>query len=67
MPAAPVRFIYIYLVGYFVLLIAALVALWTGGVLQQIPAGWLVPGVLVAFGLGIILAVTARRPAVPSE
>jgi hypothetical protein len=67
MPPALVRFIYLYLVGYFVLLVAALVALWTGGVLQQIPAGWLVPGVVVAFGLGILLAVTARKPAVPSK
>jgi hypothetical protein len=61
------RFVNIYLIGYFILIIGALAALWYGGVLQQISAGWLVIGLLIAFGLGIMLAVSAGKPEITRE
>jgi len=56
------RFIHLYLVGYFVLLFGAGLALWQAGVVQRVPAAWLGVAVLVVLGLGIVLAVTSTRP-----
>lgn len=61
------RFVNIYLAGYFILLIGALAALWYGGVLQQLPAPWVVIGLVIAFGLGIMLAVSAGKPEITRE
>jgi hypothetical protein len=61
------RFVHIYLVGYFILILGALAALWYGGVLQQVAAGWLVIGLVIAFGLGIMLAVSAGKPEITRE
>lgn len=56
------RFIHLYLVGYFVLLFGAGLALWQAGVVQRVPAAWLGVAVLVVVGLGIVLAMTSTRP-----
>jgi hypothetical protein len=56
------RFIHLYLVGYFVLLIGAGLALWQAGVLARIPGIWLLISAVIAVGLGIVLAVTSVRP-----
>jgi hypothetical protein len=61
------RFIHLYLVGYFVLLIGAGLALWQAGVLARIPAIWLLIGAVIAVGLGIVLAVTSVRPTTVSR
>lgn len=61
------RFVNIYLAGYFVLIVGALAALWYGGVLQHIQTGWLVIGLVIAFGLGIMLAVSAGKPEITRE
>jgi hypothetical protein len=54
----------LYLVGYFVLLAGAGLALWQAGVLDDIPLIWLAIGVIVAVGLGIMLAVASSPRAV---
>ena len=46
-----------YLAGYVLLLVAALLALWKTGVLASIPPFWIGVGLLVAVGLGIMIAV----------
>ena len=56
------RFIHLYLLGYFVLLIGAALALWKAGVLVRIPGIWLLISVIIAVGLGIVLAVSSVRP-----
>ena len=61
------RFVNIYLIGYFLLVIGALAALWYGGALRHISAGWLMIGLLIAFGLGIMLAVSAGKPEITRE
>jgi hypothetical protein len=61
------RFLKLYLVGYFILLMGALWALWQSGVLRQIPTVWIAIGVLIAIGFGIMLAVATGRPAVTTR
>jgi hypothetical protein len=45
------RFIHLYLIGYFVLVIGAGLALWQAGVLQRISAIWILIGSLIVIGL----------------
>ena len=61
------RFLTIYLVGYFVLLIGATWALWESGILGEIPGVWLGIAAILAIGLGIMLAVASSRPAVSTR
>jgi hypothetical protein len=61
------RFIHLYLIGYFILVIGAGLALWQAGVVHRVPAGWLGIAALIVIGLGIILAVTSARPAITRE
>lgn len=61
------RFIHLYLVGYFILVIGAVLALWQAGVLSRIGAGWIALGLIIAIGLGIMLAVTSVKPTVTSS
>jgi hypothetical protein len=60
-------FIRLYIAAYFVLLAGALVALWWAGILQRLPLTWIAIGLIVAVGLGIMLAVTSTRPPVHLE
>ena len=57
----------LYLVGYFVLVIGAVWALWQSGILKQIPGVWIGIGAVIAVGLGIMLAVSSGRPAVTTR
>jgi drug/metabolite transporter (DMT)-like permease len=61
------RFLKIYLIGYFILLFGAGLALWQSGILRQIPGVWLAIGAIIAIGLGIMLAVASGRPAVTTR
>lgn len=56
------RFLTLYLVGYFVLLTGATWALWESGLLSEIPPVWLGITAVIAIGLGIMLAVGSSRP-----
>jgi hypothetical protein len=47
----------IYLVGYLVMLGGLLAALWKSGVMQRIGTGWTIIGVVIAIGIGIMIAV----------
>jgi hypothetical protein len=56
----------IYLVAYFALVGAAVVALWQDDVLSRLPASWVALALLFAVGLGVLLALVSlrgRRPA----
>ena len=61
------RFLKLYLVGYFILLLGAGWALWQSGILQEIPGTWIAIGAMIAIGLGIMLAVASSRPAVTTR
>lgn len=58
------KFLKLYLVGYFVLLIGAGLALWQAGILDDIPGIWLTIGLIIAVGFGIMLAVASSPRAV---
>jgi hypothetical protein len=58
------RFIHLYLIGYFILVVGVGLALWQAGVLNRIAPIWLAIGVIVAVGLGIMLSVSSGKPAV---
>ena len=57
------KFINMYLVGYFVLIVGAVLAMWQLGVLNDLMPIWIGIGVLVAVGFGIMMAVSSGRPA----
>ncbi len=61
------RFINMYLVGYFILLIGALAALWYGGVLRNVSPIWIVIGLVIAVGLGVMLSVSGGKPEITRE
>lgn len=53
------RFIHLYLIGYFVLVVGAVLALWQAGVLARVGTLWIAIGLIIALGLGIMLAVSS--------
>ena len=61
------RFINMYLIGYFILLGGAVAALWYGGVLSQVSPVWVVIGLAIAVGLGIMLSVSGGKPEITRE
>ena len=61
------RFIHLYLIGYFVLVLGAGLALWKAGVLAHVGGMWIAIGAIIAVGLGIMLAVTAGKPTLTRE
>lgn len=56
------RFIHLYLLGYFILIIGAGLALWQAGILARISGTWLAISAVIVIGLGIVLAVSAGKP-----
>jgi hypothetical protein len=48
----------IYLVGYVVLILGILAALWKLGILARVGALWTVIGVVILIGVGIMMAVS---------
>lgn len=53
------KYLKLYLIGYFVLLLGGVLALWRARVLEEIPGVWIAIGAVVAIGLGIMLAVSS--------
>ena len=51
----------LYLLGYCLVVVAGLLALWKTGVLASIGGFWIGVGLLVAVGLGIMIAVGGSR------
>jgi len=49
----------IYLLGYFILIGGILAALWKMGILARIDTTWTLIGVVIAIGIGIMLAVSS--------
>jgi hypothetical protein len=55
------RFIHLYLLGYFLLVVGAGLALWQAGILARISTIWLMIAAIIVVGLGILLAATSTR------
>ena len=52
------KWVVMYLVGFVVLIGGVLAALWKLGILDSIGTTWTVIGVVIAIGLGIMIAVS---------
>ena len=61
------RFIHLFLVGYFVLVPGIDLALWQTGVLSRVAPIWIGIGALVAVGVGIMLSVSSGKPTLTEE
>jgi hypothetical protein len=61
------KFMRLYLIGYFILLFGALLALWQAGILRQISGVWLAIGLVIAVGLGVVLAVSSAGPIITTR
>jgi hypothetical protein len=55
------RLVHLYLLGYFLLVIGAGLALWQAGILARISPIWMGIAALLVVGLGILLAATSTR------
>ncbi|HSI42945.1 MAG TPA: hypothetical protein VK949_01270 [Methylotenera sp.] len=49
----------IYLIGYVILIGGVLAALWKSGIMAEIGTTWTIIGVVIALGIGIMLAVSS--------
>jgi hypothetical protein len=61
------RFIHLFLIGYFVLIVGVVLALWQSGVLRRVDPVWIGIGAIVAIGIGIMAAVTSGKPTMTQE
>jgi hypothetical protein len=61
------KFIHLFLIGYFILILAGGLALWQTGLLHRMAPIWVGIGALVAIGVGIMLAVSSGKPDVSEE
>jgi hypothetical protein len=61
------RFVSIYLTGYCILVLGALAALWYGGALRHMSPVWVIIGLVIAVGIGIMLAISAGKPEITHE
>ena len=63
----PMKFIHLYLIGYVVLVVGAVLALYQAGALSRISGTWIAIGMIIVVGLGIMLAVTSGKPTITRE
>ena len=61
------RFIHLFLIGYFTLIVGVTLAMWKAGILDRIPPIWIVIAAIIAVGAGIMLAVSSGKPTVTEE
>lgn len=61
------RFIHLFLIGYFVLIIGVGLALWQSGVLSHIAPIWIFIGAVIAVGIGIMASVSSGKPTITEE
>ena len=61
------RFIHLYLVGYVILVLGVILALWKTGVLERMTPIWIVIMALVAIGMGIMLSVSSGKPSIGGD
>jgi hypothetical protein len=56
------KFIQLFIVGYFILVVGVFLALYQTGVLSRLSPIWIVIGALIALGIGIMMAVASGKP-----
>ena len=61
------KFINMFLIGYFVLIFGIGLALWQTGILSRMAPIWVVISALVAVGVGIMMSVSSGKPDLTEE
>jgi hypothetical protein len=61
------KFIHMFLVGYFILIVGVGLGLWQLGLLSKVAPIWIVIGVIVAVGVGIMMSVSSGKPTLTEE
>jgi len=61
------RYVGLYLVGYAVFVIGVILALWKAHILARIDPIWIAIGVVIAIGVGVMIAVSSGKPAITTE
>ena len=61
------RFIHLFLIGYFVLIVGVGLALWQSGVLSRIAPISVAIGIIIAVGLEIMTSVSSGKPTITEE
>ena len=61
------RYINLYLLGNVIYVVGVVLAVWRVGVFQQVGTLWVVIGLVIAIGLGVMLAVSAGKPTITRE
>ncbi len=61
------RFVHIYLAGYFILAAAAALVLWRVGVLARLSGFSILVAAAIVVGLGLLLAIVSPRPTLARE
>lgn len=61
------RFINMYLAGYFVLVLGIGIGLWQAGVFNRLAPVWIGVMALVAVGVGIMMAVSSGKPEITGK
>jgi hypothetical protein len=61
------RFIHLFLVGYFIVILGLGLALWQTGVLSHVAPIWIGIGALVAIGVGIMMSVSSGKPTITKD
>jgi hypothetical protein len=56
------RFINMFLIGYFILIVGVGLVLWQWGVFDSVAPIWIGIGAIVAVGIGIMMAVSSGKP-----
>jgi hypothetical protein len=61
------KFINVFLIGYFVLIFGVGLALWQSGVLARIAPIWVFIVAVIAVGIGIMASVSSGKPTITDE
>ena len=61
------KFIHLFLIGYSVLVVGVVLALWQMGVLNRVAPIWIAIGLIVAVGVGIMMSVSSGKPTISTE
>ena len=58
------KFIHLFLIGYFVMVVGVAMALWQTGLLSRVAPIWIAIGLIIAIGVGIMMSVSSGKPAI---
>jgi len=61
------RYVNLYLVGWFVFVLGVVLAMWKSGILREIAPVWIGIGVVIALGIGIMMSVGSGKPTITNE